>query len=49
MNHLYIIRREGGSRVVSMTKILPKTWQAIEIEKVKETKRTLTLIIKRLR
>lgn len=43
MGKIHIIRKEGGSRVISITKILPIDWQAIEMDIVKQTKTYVTI------
>lgn len=49
MNRLLTIRGEGGSRVITVTKVLPKKWQSVEIEVLKETAKSVTLKINKVR
>lgn len=43
-----MVRREGSSRVVSITKVIPKDWQSVIISKVKETKNIVTAKFERV-
>jgi len=49
MGDIFIVRKEGGSRVISITKVLPKEWKVIEIETTKKKEDYLTLKVKRVK
>ncbi|OGM08548.1 hypothetical protein A2Z67_01765 [Candidatus Woesebacteria bacterium RBG_13_36_22] len=46
---LLLIRKEGGSRVIAITSLLPKEWQAVTAEVVKEGKGFVTTKIVRVK
>ena len=48
MNKLKAIRKEGGSRVISITNIIPADWIFITVEIVKITKDIVTLKINKV-
>lgn len=48
-NKLLTIRKEGGSKVITVTKLLPPDWHFIEVEKEKEAKEFVILKIKKVR
>jgi hypothetical protein len=45
MSSLLTIRKEGGSKVLVVTKLLPPSWCFVEVKKIAETKRVVTLQI----
>ena len=49
MAKIKMIRREGGSRVVSLPKDFPNDWKAIEIVITKRSKGVMTLRFDRVR
>jgi hypothetical protein len=49
MSKLIIIRNEGGSRVISITSVIPKDWQAIEITQTKKSNDSVTLKIDKVK
>ena len=44
-----MIRREGGSRVMSVTKVIPLDWQVVDIKIIKTTKNMVTLAINKVK
>ena len=46
---LRAIRKEGGSRVISITHLVPIEWIFVELEVVKQTTDMVTLKIKRVK
>lgn len=48
MNNLFIIRKEGGSRVIAVTRLLPD-WTYVEVKKVASTKDSVTLKIMKVK
>lgn len=44
LSKVNMVRKEGGSRVVSLSSVLPPDWLVVEITKVEETK--IAVIIK---
>ena len=49
MSKINMIRREGGSRVLAVTKVIPLNWQVVDIEIIKLTKDLVTLKIRRVK
>lgn len=49
MTKIFVVRREGGSRVLSMTKVLPKDWLAVEISVIKKTDGCITMKIEKVK
>ena len=49
MGKINLIRREGGSRVISITKAIPLDWQAVDIEVTKTTESIVILKINRIK
>ena len=49
MAKINMVRREGGSRVISITRVIPLDWLAVDIEVVKTTKNVVTLKINRVK
>lgn len=43
MSNLKVIRKEGGSRVLTLTDILPKDWKYVEISKISEKPKSITI------
>ena len=48
-NKLKAIRKEGGSRVISITHIIPTEWIFVELEVIKTTKNVVTLKINKVK
>lgn len=46
---LKTVRNEGGSRVITVTQLIPKEWQYVEVEKVDETEDVVTIKIKKVK
>ena len=44
-NKVHVIRKEGGSRIVAVTKIIPTTWNIVSIVPINETKDSVTIRI----
>lgn len=44
-----MVRQEGGSRVLSVSKVIPKDWIAVEMKISKITKDRIVLIIDKVR
>lgn len=40
---MIIIREQGGSRVIAVTKIIPKDWRVVEATITKQTKDAVTV------
>ena len=49
MSKINTIRREGGSRVLSVTKILPPDWIIVEMKVTKKIANTIFVKIERVR
>ena len=49
MAKINMVRREGGSRVLSVSKVIPKNWIAVEMEVVKASKSTVIVKIIKVR
>ena len=49
MNKLKAIRKEGGSRVISITNIIPADWIFVELVIIKTTKDVVTLKINKVK
>ena len=49
MSKLKAIRKEGGSRVITITHIIPDSWTFVELVIVKMTKDFLTLKINKVK
>lgn len=43
MSKINIIRREGGSRIVAITNVLPKDWVAVELIVVNHSQSAITI------
>ncbi len=49
MNKIKMVRSEGGSRVMSVTDIVPKDWVAVEAKITKQSKSSVTVIISKVK
>ena len=49
MRKIKMVRREGGSRIMAVSDVIPKSWEAVETEVTKESKTAITIIIKKVR
>jgi len=49
MARIYMIRHEGGSRVLSISKVVPKEWLVVEMEVLKETRKSVIVKIYKVR
>lgn len=49
MSKINMVRHEGGSRVLSVSRVIPKTWIAVEMEVVKESKSIIVVKIIKVR
>ncbi len=49
MNKISVIRREGGSRVMAVTKIIPEAWTVVNPTVIKSTKNIIIIEIERVR
>ena len=49
MAKIKIIRKEGGSRIISITDIIPLDWQIVEVISVKKNGNFIMLKIERVR
>lgn len=45
---LSVIRKEGGSKILTITKFLPKEWRAVEIAVIKASHESVTLKINKV-
>jgi len=48
MTKIFVVRREGGSRIVAITKIIPADWIIVEMSVVKTMDSTVTVEIKKV-
>ena len=44
-----MVRREGGSRVLSVSKVIPKEWIAVEMVVIKATSDIITVKIEKVK
>jgi len=44
-----VIRKEGGSRVISVTRFVPNDWQAVEIESKTDKKGNVILTLEKVK
>ena len=49
MGKVRLIRNEGGSRVITVTDILPKEWQLVEVIVQRVAKTTITVKLEKVR
>ena len=49
MTKLNTIRREGGSRVLAVSRVIPAGWEAVELIVIKSTKDCITLKVERVK
>ena len=49
MSKIKTIRREGGSRVLAVTDIIPKDWQFITVVKIKQKNSKITVILEKVK
>lgn len=49
MPKIKTIRREGGSRVLTVTNFIPKDWQAVIVSKVKKSNDIITVVFEKVR
>ena len=49
MTKINMVRREGGSRVLSVSRIIPLDWVAVEMEVTKAGKQTIVVRIDRVK
>ena len=49
MGKINMIRREGGSRILAVSSILPKAWIAVELKVIKQTKKIITVNIEKVK
>ena len=49
MNKLRAIRKEGGSRVITITHIIPVDWTFVELVVIKTTKDVVTLKVNKVK
>jgi hypothetical protein len=48
LSKLLSVRKEGGSRVLTVTKIIPINWNYVTVESVKEKAGSLTIKINKV-
>lgn len=46
---IFTIRKEGGSRVMSVTKIIPDSFKYVDVEVLKSEKNSVTVKINKVR
>ena len=44
-----MVRREGGSRVLSVSKVMPKGWTVVEMNVIHETTKSVTIKIDKVK
>jgi len=44
-----MVRKEGGSRVISVTTIIPSDWKAVALKTIRGTKTSITIKIERIK
>lgn len=49
MAKVNMVRQEGGSRVLSMSKVIPVGWEAVVLSVVKATEKSVTVRINRVK
>jgi len=49
MSKIYKIRKQGGSRIIAISSIIPDNWEIIEMKTGKKTKEAITVIISKVR
>lgn len=49
MSKINMVRREGGSRVLSVSKVIPVSWTAVELVLIKSTKKSIMLRINKVK
>ena len=49
MGKINMIRQEGGSRVLAVTKVIPLDWNVVEISVVKTTDSIVTLKVTKVK
>ena len=49
MSKINMIRKEGGSRVMTITKVIPSKWIAVDIEIITITSNYVTLKINKVK
>lgn len=49
MSKINMIRREGGSRVLSVSKIIPVEWVAVEMKVTRATSSAITVKIEKVK
>ena len=49
MPKIKTIRKEGGSKIMTVTDIIPSSWLAVIVVKSKQKNETITLIIEKVR
>ena len=49
MSKIHMVRKEGGSRVISITNVIPLDWRAVELKLIKGTKTSITIKIERIK
>jgi len=49
MSKIYVVRKEGGSRIIAVTKIIPVDWNIITIQINKISKNAIVLKLARVK
>ena len=49
MPKIKTIRREGGSRIIAITNVIPIGWQVVAVVKTKQKGNTITVTFERVR
>lgn len=49
MAKINTVRREGGSRILAVSNVIPTDWQVVELKKIKENSNTVTVKIIKIR
>lgn len=49
MNKICTVRKEGGSRVITISKIIPEDWIIVELTKIRKTDSTITVKINKVK
>lgn len=49
MGKINMIRKEGGSRILAVSNVIPKDWEVVELKVIKQTKKVITVNIEKVK
>ena len=49
MNKIKVIRKEGGSKILAVTDIIPADWEIVTTDVIKSTDKIVTVKIEKIR